>query len=82
MVFEAKLALRYLISSRLQTSLLVAGVAVGVLVFTFIAALMNGLGVRLTDDITGNVAHVTLEPEPRSGSAGRRWSGPSCSRVC
>ncbi len=65
MVFEAKLALRYLISSRLQTSLLVAGVAVGVLVFTFIAALMNGLGVRLTDDITGNVAHVTLEPEPR-----------------
>ena len=65
MVFEAKLALRYLISSRLQTSLLVAGVAVGVLVFTFIAALMNGLNVRLTDDITGNVAHVTLEPEPR-----------------
>jgi len=64
-VFEAKLALRYLISSRLQTSLLVAGVAVGVLVFTFIAALMNGLNVRLTDDITGNVAHVTLEPEPR-----------------
>ncbi len=66
MGFEAKLALRYLISSRLQTSLLVAGVAVGVLVFTFIAALMNGLGVRLTEDITGTVAHVTLEPAPRS----------------
>ena len=64
-MFEAKLALRYLISSRLQTSLLVAGVAVGVLVFTFIAALMNGLSVRLTDAVTGNVAHVTLEPEPR-----------------
>lgn len=65
MGFDAKIALRYLVSSRLQSSLLVAGVAVGVLVFVFIAALMNGLGVRLTDDITGNAAHVTLEPEPR-----------------
>lgn len=64
-MFEFSLALRYLVSSRLQTSLLVAGVAVGVLVFTFIAALMNGLGLRLTDDITANVAHVTLEPAPR-----------------
>ncbi len=65
MAFETKLALRYLVSSRLQTSLLMAGVAVGVVVFTFIAALMNGLGARLTEDITGNVAHVTLEPPRR-----------------
>lgn len=65
MVFETKLAIRYLISSRLQTSLLVAAVAIGVLVFTFIAALINGLGVRLADDVTGNVAHVILEPEAR-----------------
>lgn len=69
MIFELKLAVRYLASSRLQTSLLVTGVAVGVLVFTFIAALMNGLGVRLTDDVTGNVAHVTLEPERRTPRA-------------
>ena len=66
MVFELKLAARYLASARLQTGLLVSGVAVGVVVFTFIAALMNGLSARLTEDITGNVAHVTLEPEPRS----------------
>jgi lipoprotein-releasing system permease protein len=66
MVFELKLAARYLASARLQTGLLVSGVAVGVVVFTFIAALMNGLSGRLTEDITGNVAHVTLEPEPRS----------------
>jgi len=65
MVFEAKLAFRYLVSARLQTGLLVIGVAVGVLVFTFIAALMNGLGVRLTQNITGTLAHVTLEPIPR-----------------
>lgn len=65
MVFESKLALRYLVSARLQSALLVSGVAVGVVVFTFIAALMNGLNVRLTDDVTGNVAHVTLEPALR-----------------
>ena len=69
MVFELKLAARYLASARLQTGLLVSGVAVGVVVFTFIAALMNGLSARLTEDITGNVAHVTLEPEPRSPRA-------------
>jgi lipoprotein-releasing system permease protein len=64
-VFELKIALRYLVSSWRQSALLISGVAVGVVVFTFMAALMNGLGVRLTDDVTGNVAHVTLEPELR-----------------
>jgi lipoprotein-releasing system permease protein len=62
MVFEITLAVRYLASSRGQTALLVSGVSVGVVVFTFIAALMNGLGVRLVDDVTGNVSHITLEP--------------------
>lgn len=65
MGFSVTIALRYLVSSRLQSVLLIAGVAVGVVVFTFIAALMNGLGVRLTSDVTGNVAHVTLEPRSR-----------------
>lgn len=65
MVLELKVAARYLVSARLQSALLVSGVAVGVVVFTFIAALMNGLNVRLTDDVTGNVAHVTLEPALR-----------------
>lgn len=65
MFFEAKIATRYLVSAWRQSGLLVFGVSVGVVVFTFIASLMNGLGVRLTDDITGNVAHVTLEPALR-----------------
>ena len=63
MLFELKVAARYLVSARLQSALLMFGVSVGVIVFTFMAALMNGLSVRLTKDITGNVAHVTLEPE-------------------
>ncbi|MEN9578419.1 MAG: hypothetical protein RJA70_1428 [Pseudomonadota bacterium] len=65
MLFELKVAVRSLVSARLQSGLLMFGVAVGVVVFTFIAALMNGLGVRLTNDVTGNVAHVILEPELR-----------------
>ncbi|MEY4582428.1 MAG: hypothetical protein RL701_7131 [Pseudomonadota bacterium] len=66
LIFETRIAVRYLVSSRLQSALLVFGVCVGVVVFTFMAALMNGLGARLTDDVTGNVAHVTLEPELRT----------------
>ena len=58
MIFEIRVAFRYLVSARLQTLLLTLGVAVGVVVFTFIAALMNGLGKRLVDDVTGSVAHV------------------------
>jgi lipoprotein-releasing system permease protein len=65
MLFEVKLAFRYLAASRIQTALLLSGVSVGVVVFTFIAALMNGLGIRLTNDVSGNVAHVTLEPLAR-----------------
>lgn len=65
MLFEVKVAVRYLLSAKVQSALLMFGVSVGVVVFTFIAALMNGLGVRLTDDVTGSVAHVTLEPERR-----------------
>jgi len=58
MAFDVTVAVRYLVSSRLQTALLV------------MAALMNGLGVRLTEDVTANVAHVTLEPAPRIPIAG------------
>jgi lipoprotein-releasing system permease protein len=64
-MFELKVASRYLWSTRLQSALLVSGVALGVVVFTFIAALINGLGKRLTDDVVGNVGHVTLEAPAR-----------------
>jgi len=67
--FELKLSIRYLLSTKLQSGLLVLGVAVGVVVFTFIAALINGLGVRLTDDVVGNIAHITLEAPERKPAA-------------
>jgi len=65
MPFEFIVALRYIRSGRLQTVLILAGVAVGIVVFTFMASLINGLAVRLTDDVIGNIAHVRLESVQR-----------------
>jgi lipoprotein-releasing system permease protein len=62
MPFELRIALRYLLSSRLQTILILGGVAVGILAYTFMAALINGLAVRIVDDVIGTIAHVRLEP--------------------
>jgi len=63
--FELKVALRYLLSSRMQTVLILAGVAIGIVAYTFMAALINGLAVRLTDNVIGNFAHITLEKVER-----------------
>jgi len=65
MRFAIKVAWRYLASNRTQTALLLGGVAVGVLVFVFITALIGGLRVFLIVQTTGNIAHVTLEPPER-----------------
>ncbi|MBL0171765.1 MAG: ABC transporter permease [Gemmatimonadaceae bacterium] len=65
MPFELRVALRYIRSGRLQTLLIFSGVAVGIVVFTFMAALINGLAVSLTNDVIGNIAHVRLQPAPR-----------------
>ncbi|MBK6485517.1 MAG: ABC transporter permease [Gemmatimonadetes bacterium] len=65
MPFELSVALRYIRSGRLQTVLIFSGVAVGIVVFTFMAALINGLAISLTDNVIGNIAHVRLEPRTR-----------------
>lgn len=64
-MFAFKVARRYLLSNPSQTLLLIAGVALGVTVFVFITALIAGLAVRLTEQVTGNSAHITLEPPIR-----------------
>lgn len=66
MPFELSVALRYIRSGRLQTLLIFAGVAVGIVVFTFMAALINGLAVSLTNNVIGNLAHVRLESPDRT----------------
>lgn len=64
-MFAFTVARRYLFSNPAQTSLLIAGVALGVTAFVFITALIQGLAIRLTDDVTANSAHVSLEPVTR-----------------
>jgi lipoprotein-releasing system permease protein len=64
-VFALYVARRYLLSNPSQTLLLIAGVALGVTVFVFITALIAGLAVRLTEQVTGNGAHISLEPPTR-----------------
>jgi lipoprotein-releasing system permease protein len=64
-VFAFTVARRYLFSNPSQTVLLIVGVALGVTAFVFITALIQGLAVRLTDDVTANSAHVSLEPVTR-----------------
>jgi lipoprotein-releasing system permease protein len=64
-MFAFTVARRYLASNPAQTALLLAGVALGVTVFVFITALIEGLAIRLTDEVTANSAHVTLEPDTR-----------------
>lgn len=64
-MFAFTVARRYLISNRAQSALLVAGVALGVTAFVFITALIEGLAIRLTDEVTANSAHISLEPVTR-----------------
>jgi len=62
MLFLSKVAFRYLTSNFMQTVLLISGVALSVLVFVFITALINGLALYLTAEVTSKIAHVELEP--------------------
>ena len=61
MPFAVKVAWRYLLSSRLQTALLLSGVAIGVIAVVFITALLGGLKIYLIRQTTENIPHVTLE---------------------
>jgi lipoprotein-releasing system permease protein len=64
-MFALLVARRYLFSNPAQTALLVVGVVLGVTAFVFITALIEGLAVRLTNDVTANSAHVSIEPLTR-----------------
>lgn len=61
-MFASFVAWRYLFSNVWQSLLLVAGVALGVTAYVFITALVQGLAIRLTEDVTANSAHIVLEP--------------------
>ena len=65
MLYALKIATRYLTASKAQTALLVLGVAVGVFIFIFMSALIGGLAEFIMSRTAGDLAHVTIEAEPR-----------------
>jgi lipoprotein-releasing system permease protein len=65
MLFALRVAFRYLTANRAQTGLLIGGVALSVIVFVFMTALIRGLALFLTAQTTGQIAHVEMEPPRR-----------------
>lgn len=64
--FERRVALRFLREGRMQTLLIVAGVAAGVAVITYISALIAGLQANTVAKTLGTQAHLTLRaPDDR-----------------
>lgn len=56
------IALRFLRSSKGQTTLIVLGIAIGVSVQIFIGSLINGLQKSLVDKTVGSSSQITVEP--------------------
>lgn len=65
MRFEAKLAWRYVTTSRGQTGLTVAAVAAAVCLIIFINCLLLGVQTRFINDLIGALAHISVKvPDP------------------
>lgn len=60
--FEARVATRFLREGRMQTLLIIVGVAAGVAVVAYISALIAGLQRNTIEKTLGTQAHVTLSP--------------------
>ena len=60
--FETRVATRFLREGRMQTLLIIVGVAAGVAVVAYISALITGLQRNTIDKTLSAQAHVTLSP--------------------
>jgi lipoprotein-releasing system permease protein len=60
--FESRVASRFLREGRMQTLLIIVGVAAGVAVVAYISALITGLQRNTIDRTLGAQAHLTLNP--------------------
>lgn len=60
--FERRVALRFLREGRMQTLLIIVGIAAGVAVIAYITALINGLQGNTLTKTLGAQAHVTVRP--------------------
>jgi hypothetical protein len=83
--FEARVAVRFLREGRMQTVLIIVGVAAGVAVVAYISALISGLQRNTLEKTLGAQAHLTRQRARRRGDSGpcrrcraaRRWCRPS-----
>ncbi|MCK6423506.1 MAG: FtsX-like permease family protein [Burkholderiaceae bacterium] len=74
--FERRVALRFLREGRMQTLLIIVGVAAGVAVVAYISALISGLQANTLAKTLGAQAHVTLKaPDERVRPARAPASG-------
>lgn len=63
MIYELKIALRFLKSGKTQTLFILLGIAVGVSVQIFLGSLITSLQISLVDDTIGNSPHITIQGE-------------------
>ncbi|MDW8802197.1 ABC transporter permease [Clostridium sp. A1-XYC3] len=57
-----KIATRFIRSSKVQTFIIILGIAIGVSVQVFIGLLSQGLEKSLLDKVTGSLVHITVNP--------------------
>ncbi len=74
MPLEWYVAIRFLREGRVQTLLIVAGVAIGVAVMVFLSALMSGLQTTLVAQTLGTQAHIVVRPLDEAARPLRRSS--------
>ena len=82
-MFELTVALRFLKEGRLQSLLILTGIAIGIAVLIFLNALIGGLQVDLVNQTVGSSPHIAgrnREQEPRS-TLGKEKQAPVVSIV-
>jgi len=63
LIYELKIALRFLKSGRTQTLFILLGIAVGVSVQIFLGSLITSLQESLVNETVGNSSHITIKAE-------------------
>ena len=63
MWFEIKMAIRFLISGKTQTILIILGITIGVAVQVFLGSLIGGLQEDLINQTIGSSSHITISAE-------------------
>lgn len=69
--FERTVALRFLREGRMQTVLIIVGVAAGVAVVAYISALITGLQSNTLEKTLGAQAHITVSAPDDNVSSSR-----------